>query len=61
MMVGFRSCFQILSHIDLGIQVFNIIFEIDVIRNMIKKYILCEEDVGVVVRSGLGPGHRPGG
>ena len=50
--------------IDLGIQVFNInfpIFEIDVIRNMIKKYILCEEDVGVVVRSGLGPGHRPGG
>ena len=50
--------------IDLVIQVFNInfpIFEIDVIRNMIKKYILCEEDVGVVVRSGLGPGHRPGG
>ena len=50
--------------IDLVIQVFNInfpIFEIDVIRNMIKKYIFCEEDVGVVVRSGLGPGHRPGG
>ena len=50
--------------INLVIQVFNInfpIFEIDVIRNMIKKYILCEEDVGVVVRSGLGPGHRPGG
>ena len=50
--------------INLVIQVFNInfpIFEIDVIRNMIKKYIFCEEDVGVVVRSGLGPGHRPGG
>ena len=52
------------TFIDLVIQVFNInipIFEIDVIRNMIKKYIFCEEDVGVVVRSGLGPGHRPGG
>ena len=50
--------------INLVIQVFNVnfpIFEIDVIRNMIKKYIFCEEDVGVVVRSGLGPGHRPGG